>query len=425
MTGSNLLFKQIQIIEPGKGISAPTDLLIKDGKIAAIAKDLPSGDSTEVVWLQEGYVTGGWLDVGVFAGEPGFEHREDFGSVAAAAAAGGFTAIACLPNTKPALHSKSEISFVLRQSISSAAALYPIGAISQDCAGKDLAELYDMYQAGAVAFSDGLTPVQDAGLLLRALQYATAFGGIIINHPHHKGIAGAGQMHEGRISTELGLRGLPSLAEHLMLQRDLSLLEYAGEAARLHVHLISSAESVGLLRAAKAKGLSVTASAAIANLCWTEDDMAMAPGASPFDSNLKMLPPLRGAADREALVEGVVDGTIDFISTHHLPWDVEAKNLEFPYAEFGITGLETAWSMYCMYLADKVSLERWIAAVSVVPRHLFGLELPPIMVGNVANLTIVDCGGTWEYTRSLSKSNNSPLLGKTLKGRVWGTVFNR
>jgi len=423
VAGPNLLFKQIRIIEPGKGISAPTDLMVKSGKIAAIAADLPIGDDVEVVRLEDGYATIGWLDVGVFAGEPGYEHREDLGSVVAAAAAGGFTAIACLPNTKPALHSKSEISFVQQRVNSGPVNVYPIGALSQDCAGKDLAELYDMHQAGALAFSDGLHPVQDAGLLLRALQYSTAFGGLIMNHPHHKGIAGGGQMHEGRVSTELGLKGLPSLAEHLMLQRDLSLLEYAGTAARLHIHLISSAESVLMVREAKSKGLPVTASVAIANLCWTEEDMAMVPGGAPFESNFKVLPPLRGEVDREALVDGVLDGTIDLISTGHLPWDPEAKNLEFPYAEFGITGLETAWSMYCMYLADKISLERWTEAVSTAPRKLFGLDMPAIEVGASANLTIVEKEHSWEYTRPVSKSSNSPLLGRSLKGKVWGTLF--
>jgi dihydroorotase len=379
------------------------------------------------VALSNAYASIGWMDVGVFAGEPGYEHRENLQSAAQAAAAGGFTALACLPNTQPALHSKSEVSFVLHQSAQLPARFFPIGALSQDCAGKDLAELYDMHNAGAIAFSDGLHAIQDAGLLLRAMQYATAFKGLIINHPHHKGLASGGQMHEGIVSTSLGLKGLPDIAEHLMVQRDLSLLEYAGPQARLHLHLLSSARSVEMVRKAKAAGLPVTASVALANLCFTDQQLAMQPGASPFDSHLKVQPPLRSQKDADALLEGVLDGTIDFICTHHIPWDEEAKNLEFPYAEFGMTGLETAWSMYCMYLSERLPLERWVSAVAVAPRALLGISIPEIAVGQSADLTVFEPEKSWTLSpeNARSRSLNTPLLNRTLQGKVWGTVLAR
>jgi len=421
---NKLLFKNVRLVSPGKNITPPQDILIESGKIAAIGQDI-SDDSAETINLQNAHVSIGWMDVGVYVCDPGYEHREDMTSAMNAAAAGGFTAIASMPNTKPAIHSKSEIAYLRNKSAGGPVAVYPLGAISQDCAGKDLAELYDMHAAGAVAFTDGAQSVQDGGLVLRALEYSKAFKGLIINRPHDKNVAQGGQMHEGVVSTSLGLKGIPALAEHLVVQRDLSLLEYAGAGARLHIHLISSAVSVELIRTAKAKGLPVTASVAIANLCLTDGDMAMEEGASPFDSNLKVMPPLRTPSDREALIAGVLDGTIDFVSTNHSPWDEEAKKLEFPYADFGMNGLETAFSFYRMYLHDRIPLDRWVDAVAVQPRKVLGIPVPEIAVGSPANLTFFDPELEWTFTASSmqSKSHNSPMLDKVLKGKVLRVIL--
>lgn len=295
---------------------------------------------------------------------------------------------------------------------------YPVGAVSQGCEGKDLAELFDMHTAGAIAFSDGRNSVQDAGLLLRAMQYARAFNGLIVNEPHHKTIAAGGQMHEGVVSTSLGMKGVPALAEEIMVQRDLSLLEYA--QGRLHLHLLSTAKSVALVRAAKKAGLPVTASVAVANLCFTDDQL------SHFDSNWKILPPLRSQTDADALLEGLADGTIDFICSNHTPWDEEAKNLEFPYAEFGMTGMETAFALCRTYLSKHLSISDLIEKIAIAPRRVFGLPLPEIKPGTPAELTVFDPDAEWIFLEKdiRSKSHNTPFTGQTFKGKVLGIVNN-
>lgn len=425
MSSNNILFKNVRLVHPVQGISAPRDLLLQQGKIASASTPYDKGN-THVADIPNAHVSIGWMDVGVCVAEPGYEHRETLETAARAARKGGFTAIAPLPDTLPAVHSKSEVAFVQYRTQGYGVRFFPLGAISQDCAGKDLAELYDMHHAGAVAFTDGMNGVQDAGLMLRALQYATAFNGLIISHPYHKNVAGGGQMHEGIVSTALGLKGIPALAEHLMVQRDLSLLEYAGPAARLHFHLISSEKSVEMIRAAKAAGLPVTASVAIANLCMTDEALAMQEGGSPFDSHLKVMPPLRTRRDADALLAGVLDGTIDMICSNHTPWHEEAKNLEFTYAEFGMTGLETAFPLYQEFLSDRLPLTRWVDAVAFQPRRILGIPMPGMNVGDVAELTLFQPDATWEYTPDVmaSLSRNTPFAGRMMKGKAEGIMTN-
>lgn len=412
-----MLLKNVRIVTD---ISAPDDhsrqdIRIRDGIIESIGSLHPEQGEVTQSW-ENAFVSPGWLDIGAQIGDPGFEHREDLYSAAQAAATGGFTAIACFPNTHPVVHSKSEVLYIRNKSAREAVHFYPIGAISQDCNGKDLAELFDMHTAGAIAFSDGSNPLQDAGLLLRALQYASAFNGLIINHPHHKTVAAGGQIHEGVVSTSLGLKGLPSLAEELMVQRDLSLLEYAG--GRLHLHLLSSAKSVALVRAAKQAGLNITCSVAVANLCFTDERL------TSFHSNWKVLPPLRSAADGNALLEGLLDGTIDFISSNHAPWDEESKNLEFPYAEFGMIGLETTFSLCRTFLGNTLSIKDLVEKMSLRPRQILGLPIPEIKPGARADLTIFDPDAEWILSEAdiRSKSRNTPFFGQKLKGKVLGIV---
>ncbi len=411
----NILLKNARIVG-ATAISQPQDIRIQNGLIQAISDQLPAEKGDQVWDVAGACVSPGWMDIGTHTGDPGYEHREDLHSVAQAAAGGGFTALATFPNTHPAIHSKSEIRYVKNNTAASPVAFYPIGAISQDCAGKDLAELFDMHHAGAIAFSDGKNAVQDAGLLLRAMQYAKAFNGLIINEPQHKTIAAGGQMHEGVMSTMLGLKGLPALAEELMVQRDLSLLEYAD--SRLHLHLISTAQSVAMIRTAKKAGLRVTCSVAIANLCFTDEKL------QDFDSNWKILPPLRQQSDIDALLEGLADGTIDCICTNHTPWDEEAKNLEFPYADFGMIGLETAFALYCTFLDKKLSLPAFIEKIALAPRRMLGLTDTTIAEGITADLTVFNPDIDWDFSTAdiRSKSRNTPLLGQTLRGRVLGIV---
>ncbi|MBN8678444.1 MAG: dihydroorotase [Chitinophagales bacterium] len=412
------LLKNVRVYD-GVNEGLKRDILIQNGVIALMAEQIPAPDGAEVISSEHLCVSPGWLDVGVQVADPGYEHREDLTTAAAAGAAGGFTAMACFPNTEPALHTKSEILYVKSKSAGLPVHCYPIGAISQHVEGKDLAELYDMHAAGAVAFSDGKKAIQDAGLLLRALQYSRAFNGLIINTPHHKTIAAGGQMHEGLMSTSLGLKGIPALAEEIMVQRDLSLLEYS--EGRLHIHLISTAKSVSLIRAAKKAGLPVTCSVAVANLCFTDEKLVN------FDSNWKILPPLRETADMYALREGLADGTIDFICSNHTPWHEEAKNLEFPYAESGMIGLETAYALCRTYLHKELTVTQLVEKLCLAPRRILGLPVPKIAQGERAELTVFDPESEWvlEAGNIRSKSKNTPFVGEKFTGKVLRTFSGK
>ncbi len=424
-----LLLKNIQIVDGQT--TAPVDLLIRDGVIEAIGKDL-SAEPGARIWSQAGAcVSPGWMDVGVQTGDPGYEHREDLESATRAAAAGGFTAIACFPNTHPAVHSKSEVLYIQHKTAGGLVHIHPIGAVSVDCAGKDLAEMYDMHAAGAVAFSDGGNAVQDAGLMLRALQYARAFDGLVMNTPYHKSVAAGGQMHEGVASTMLGMKGIPALAEELMIQRDLSLMSYA--ESRLHLHLVSTAKGVAMVRAAKKAGLPVTCSVAIANLCFTDKILTgvlPAPLKSPgeaFDAAWKILPPLREQADVEALLEGLADDTIDFICSNHTPWDEEAKNLEFPYAEFGMTAMETIFALCRTFLRQYLPLPKLVEKMAIAPRRVLGLSRPEIKPGAPAVLTVFAPDQPFTFTEKdfYSKSRNTPFMNQSLTGKVLGIINQR
>lgn len=415
----HLLIKNARIFD-GQSESAAQNLLVKDGVIVDIGASVSAPRNAEIWESPNLCVSPGWVDVGVQICDPGYEHREDMKTAVAAGMAGGFSTIACFPNTSPAIHSKSEILYVKNKAAGLATPLrvHPIGAISQGCEGKDLAEMMDMNEAGALAFSDGHRSVQDAGLLLRAIQYAQSFDGLIFNKPNHKTIASGGQMHEGLVSTSLGLKGLPALAEELMVQRDLSLLEYSG--GRLHIHLISSAKSVELIRTAKKAGHRVTCSVATVNLCFNDDRL------SGFDSNWKLMPPLRGKNDTKALLKGLSDGTIDFICSNHVPWDEESKNLEFPYADFGMIGLETSFSLCRTFLDKNLTTGDLVEKMSTGPRRVLGLPMPAIKQGAVADLTVFDPDLSWTYeARDIrSRSKNTPFAGQTFKGKAIGVVNN-
>ncbi len=414
----NLLIKQVKIVDPNSAYNGQTlDILIENGFIQSVQTGL-NIENAAVFDAKGACVSPGWMDVGVQVGDPGFEHREDLQSAARAAAAGGFTAIAVQPNTSPVIETKSEILYISKNTKEFLVDFYPIGAISENCEGKNITEMLDMRAAGALAFSDGKRPLQHSGLMLRALQYAMPFDGVIINQPLDKAIAGEGQMHEGIVSTALGMKGIPNLAEELMVQRDLHLLAYTG--GRLHLANVSTAGSVARIREAKAQLLRVTASVAALNLQFEDDAIA------EFDANFKVMPPLRSASDREALIAGLQDGTLDFIASNHTPIDPEGKNLEFPYANFGAIGLETAFATAWMALQGKLTLEQLITKLAIRPREVFGLAIPKIEVGQHANLTIFDPYYQWTLGESQirSKSRNSPLIGKKLTGSVLAIINN-
>ncbi len=411
-----LLIKNATLVQPGsKHDGLVADILIKKGKIEAVGKELTS-DGAKVFDAKGACVSPGWLDLGTSVPDPGLEHREDFASVERAASAGGFASLAVLPNTNPALHSKSEVQYVRSRSLGSLVDFLPIGAITHDCGGKDITEMYDMQAAGAVAFSDGKKSLQDSGLMLRALQYVQPFNGVILNRPHDRTMAPSGQMHEGVMSTSLGLKGIPALAEELMLRRDIYLAEYTG--SRLHALNISTAGAVELVREAKARGLQVTASVAAMNLAC--DDYLL----SEFDPNYKVMPPIRELSDMEALRAGLADGTIDCITSNHTPLDPESKNLEFPFADFGAIGLETAFGLSWMHLSNSLTVSQLVEKLAILPRKILGLTVPAIGPGMDACLTIFDPNLEWTFSEKdiFSKSKNTPFVGWRMKGKVLGVV---
>ena len=414
----NLLIRKAKIIDPSSRHHQETlDLHIRDGRIEAVGTDLPAGDAR--VYTAAGlHVSGGWMDIGVQTGDPGFEQREDLRTVTAAAAAGGFTAIACQPNTDPVIHSKSEVRYLLDNTRDHLVECLPIGAVSRNCEGRDITEMLDMQAAGAVAFSDGDQPVQHNGLMLRALLYVKAFDGLVINMANDHSIAGGGQLHEGLVSTSLGMKGIPALAEEIMARRDIYLLEYTD--SRLHLANVSAAGTVEMVRRAKADGLRLTASVPVLNLLFEDEALRN------FDAAYKVMPPLRGREDREALLAGLADGVLDFITTNHVPLEEEAKKKEFTYAEFGAIGLETAFAALQSHLGDRFDPTRWAEWLSAAPRRLLGKELPPLEAGHPANLTLFTLQEEWtvESRHLRSRSHNSPFLGKKLHGSVKG-VINR
>lgn len=415
----NLLLRQATIIDPASPFNGRNaDIHIAEGHIKAIGEKLALPDAEEIS-AAGAWCSPGWIDLGVQSGDPGHEHREDMYSLSEAALAGGYTALICNPNTEPAIDSKSEVTYLLQRSLELPVHLYPLGAASVNCQGKDITEMLDMRAAGAVAFGDGFESIQHSGLLMRALQYVTAFDGIVVNRPSDQTVAAGGHMHEGAVSTWLGLRGIPSLAEELMVERDLHLLEYTG--SRLHLAGISTASAVEMLRRAKKAGLRVTASVAVLNLLFTDEAL------DGFVNNFKVLPPLRSADDREALIEGLLDGTLDFVFSNHVPLDTEAKDREFPYADFGAIGLQTSAAALYTHLRDRISPQQLVQWLALRPREVFGLVAPRIAEGEAAEMTLFNPDAEWAFRTEgiLSKSHNSPFIGHEFRGRVLTTVSGR
>lgn len=395
------------------------DMLIHNGTIEALAPQLsPSTPYDLLVQHPDLHVSAGWCDIGAVVGEPGLEHRESLDSLCQAAAAGGYTTVACYPNTQPVVQSKAAVQYIRNTTAQHLVSLYAIGAVTTHTQGKDFTEMYDMYRAGAIAFSDGIKPIQDGGIMMRSLLYVKPLNGVIINHPHDHYIAADGEIHEGIAAVEMGLKGIPPIAEHIMLQRDIYLAEYT--QSRVHAAHLSHAHSAHLVRQAKLQGIQITASVNPMNLYFTDTDLY------DFDANLKVMPPVRTSNDQYALAQAVHDGTIDIISSNHQPLDTESKNLEFPYAEYGAAMLETAFATAHTALRHRTTLEILIAALSYKPRRIFNLPVPPIAVGELANLTFFAPNTTWTVRAAdiCSKGINNPMLGKTLTGKVIGVVAN-
>lgn len=421
-----LILRSVRVVDSASSFDGQLcDLLLVNGLVRQIGTDLPVEEGVRVIEADNLHVSPGWVDMRVLAQDPGFEHKEDITSVCQTAAAGGFTDIVLLPNTQPVIDSKGTLGYVRRMAEGQPVSVHVTAAITKKAAGEDFTEMLDLHHAGAIAFTDGHHPLQNPDLLLKTLQYLQPVNGLLMNRPEETLLTLFGQMHEGIQSTLLGLKGLPALAEELMIERDLRLLDYVlGVADRqtetsalpvLHFSTISSARSVELIRQAKAQGLPISCDVAAHQLVF--DDSALA----GFDTNLKVNPPFRSADDVAALWAGLADGTIDAIVSDHSPQDAESKNLEFDQAEFGIIGLETVFAAAITHNRN-LSLTQLIDKLTHRPRQILRLPAVTIAEGQPASLTLFDPTGTWTYSRTASKSKNSPFLGQTLTGRVIGTV---
>lgn len=410
----NVLIKSATIIDPKSEFHNLTqDVLIENGKITKVGKTLKNTNDYQEIKLENLHISQGWFDSSVSFGEPGFEERETIKNGLKTAASSGFTSIALNPNTNPILDTNSDITFVKSKGDKNAVTVLPIGALTVGSKGVDLAELFDMNTAGAVAFYDYKNPISNPNLMKIALQYASNFDGLVLSFPQENKISGLGVMNENITSTRLGLKGIPALAEELQVARDLFLLEYTG--GKLHIPTISTAKSVDLIREAKKKKLDITCSVAVHNLCFTDETL------TSFDSNLKVLPPLRTQSDIDALINGVKDGTIDMVTSDHTPIDIEEKKVEFDHANYGTIGLESAFGALQTVFTTKKTID-----VLTKGKQRFGIEQSPLNIGNAANITLFNPESKYTFNKGdiKSKSKNSIFEGSDLKGNVYGIISN-
>lgn len=410
-----LLLKQVTIsdkLSPYNGLVK--DILVIDGIIQKIDVSITDTDAT-VIEHKGIMVSPGWVDIFAHFNDPGLEYKETLESGANAAAAGGFTCVFVLPNTQPVIGNKATVEYIVQKSKSLPVNILPIGTISKNAEGKELSEMYDMHNSGAVAFSDGLLPVQTPGLFLKALQYVKAIDGVLIQLPIDKSVAKFGLINEGITSTRLGLPGIPAIAEELMVSRDIELAKYTG--SKLHITGISTAKSLQLIKDAKEEGIQVTCSVTPHHLTFCDEDLA------EYDTNLKTEPPLRSRQDMVALRQGVEEGVIDCITAHHLPQNADNKVCEFEYAAPGMIGLETSFAAINKVL-PQLSAQQISDLLGNNARKIFSLKNSVIKENEAADLTIFERETTFVYNAASikSKSRNSPFINKTLKGKVIGIV---
>ena len=411
---TNVILKQAKIIDPSSPFHLQTmDLKIENGTITAIEKEITNTTDFELVEVPNLHLSQGWMDSSVSFGEPGYEERETIENGLKVASKSGFTAVALQPNSNPVLDNQSQIRFVMDKARNQATNLYPIGALTRGSEGVDLAELFDMKNAGAIAFGDYKKALQNANLQKIALQYVQDFDGLVIAFCQDSALKGSGIANEGIVSTRLGLKGIPALAEELHVARNLFLLEYT--VGKLHIPTISTQGSIKLIKEAKAKGLNVTCSVAVHNLVLNDEVL------TGFDTRYKVSPPLREEATRKALIEAVLDGTIDCITSDHNPLDIEHKKLEFDLAKDGTIGLESAFGALLTVLPLEVVVAKLTAC-----KLVFDINPTSIAVGNKAEISLFTTTDDWTFTKEAiaSKSKNSAFLGQNMKGKVIGIYNN-
>ena len=418
-----ILIKKALIICAHSSFNNKTmDILVSDGNIANISENIDSDSETEVWEFNNSHVSIGWLDFSLHLKDPGTEWLETLDSMQSAALAGGFTEVVGFPNTHPVIQTKESMGYFKNFSDRNLLQIHNFAAITKNCEGNDFTDMMDLHHHGALGFSDGNHALQNADILLKSLQYLHALNTLLVTKPEDKYLSMFGQMHEGLQSTLLGLKGIPSASEEIMIMRDLKLLKYANlssETPILHFSTISTAESVELIRKAKADGLPVSCDISANQLAFLDTDLA------GFDTNLKSKPPYRAASDREALKAGLADGTIDTICTDHNPLNEELKNLEFDLADFGAIGLQTAFGAINTH--SELELSTLIEKLTVSNRKLLRQSLPTIEVGQKANLTVFDPTLNYVFKEKdiVSLSKNSPFIEKELKGKALGVLNNK
>jgi len=419
-----LHLKSGHLIDPLKGKDTISDLLIVDGRIERIGVTLSSDKSYEVIDLKNKIIAPGFIDMHVHLREPGYEHKETIETGCASAAAGGFTAVCCMPNTNPAIDEESVARYVQeegRRATGGLVDVYPIAAASKGRKGEELSPMAELAKAGAVAFSDDGSPIANAELMRRIFEYSSMYNLPIIQHAEEPTMTKNGLMNEGLVSTCLGMPGIPTIAEELMIERDIVLLRYIPRA-KYHIAHISTTGSIECVRSAKAEKLNITCEATPHHFTLTDEAVRS------FDTNLKMNPPLRTKEDMLAIKEALRDGIIDVIASDHAPHTIDEKEVEFAQAPFGIVGLETAIGLSMTELVNQkyLSLSQLIEKMSVNPRRILSLPTINIQEGEMANLTLIDPAIDWKVDINLfkSKSKNSPFHGRVLKGRAIGIINN-
>lgn len=414
----NLLIKGGRVIDPSQGLDKVADVVVERGLVKEIGTGLAAPAGAETIDAAGKYVIPGLIDMHVHLRDPGLEYKEDIVSGTAAAVAGGFTSVCCMPNTKPVIDNKAVATYIIAKARAEGSCnVFPIGTITQGMAGERLSEMGELKESGCVAVSDDGRPVKSAELMRRALQYARGMGILVISHAEELDLVGEGTMNEGFTSTELGLKGIPRVAEDIATARDIMLAEYTGSP--VHIAHVSTAGSVRIIREAKGRGVRVTCETAPHYFTLTDDAVR------GYNTNAKMNPPLREADDVAAIKAGLADGTIDCIATDHAPHHVDEKDLEFNEAMNGIVGLETSLPLSLGLVADgTLTLPGLVEKMACRPAAILGLDRGTLKPGAVADITVVDPAREWQVTAEslASKSKNSPWLGATMKGAAACTI---
>ncbi|WP_183361880.1 dihydroorotase [Geomonas limicola] len=414
----NVLIKGGRVVDPSQGIDAIMDVLIADGVVLELGTGLAAPEGTETIDAAGLVVTPGLIDMHVHLRDPGLEYKEDIATGSRAAAAGGFTSLACMPNTKPVIDNKAVTSYILNKARNEALVnIFPVGAITQGSKGDTLAEMGEMKEAGCVAVSDDGKPVCNTELMRRALEYAKGVGIAVICHSEDLSLVGEGVMNEGYVSTELGLKGIPWAAEDIAVARDVYLAEFTGSP--VHIAHISTEGSARIIRNAKARGVQVTCETAPHYFTLTDEAVR------GYNTNAKMNPPLRGEADKAAMKAALADGTIDAIATDHAPHHLDEKDVEFNLAMNGIVGLETSLPLSLKLVEEGVlDLQQLVAAMSCNPAKILGIDRGTLKPGAVGDVTVIDPNKQWTVLAEKleTKSKNSPFIGWQMKGAAAYTI---